>query len=267
MLAKGMATQQLVCRDDWRTSDVTKQVAVLAALGIPFSTERVWRERQGDERITFLHGQRSVHPHRAGLPGCKALVKLYRTGELQRTDVHHPMLDGLRAIANFLALRQWIKEGQTHVLGQCCPDRALLKPGPVIVNAAIPVCRTANIHRAAALALLGFDVETITEPQEGKPVFTVLNAGNFSSVLTAVELITEHKRDPRAMMLSANPAHQAFAFAVECARTYLKLLQHIADECTMLMFSARKGPEHAFVLDMATDKAKRRADRFIAGIE
>jgi len=265
MLVKGNSTAQLVCRDDWRTSDVTKQVAVLAALGIPVSTERVWRDRQGDERITFLHGGRSVHPHRSALPSAKQLIKLYRTGELQRTDAQHPMLDGMRAIANLLALKAWIKDGQGHVLGMCCPDRSLLKPGVAIAYGDAPVYRTANIHRAAALALLGFHVRCINEPQAGKHAICIDPACAFSPLLTASELVTEHKCDPRAMLLSKNATHQAFAFAVEATRTFLKVLNHIDEECTMLMFKTRGEPRYGFVLDLATDKAKMDTDRFFAG--
>lgn len=265
MLAKGTATRQLVCYDNWRHSNVTKQVAVLAALGVPFSTERVWREREGDEVITFLHGERSVHPHRAGLPKAKALVKMYGKGELHRTDPHHPFLDGLRAIANVRALKEWIRGGETHVLANCCTDRALLILGQAIYHG--EVVRTANVHRAAALALMGYDITEITEPSKGQQVFAVLNQGAFVQAGTAVELITEHRRDPRAMMLSTNAAHQAFAFAVECTRTYLRLLKHIDDECTMLMFRAQGSTRSAFVLDIATDRAKLTADRFVAGLD
>lgn len=255
---------QFVCMDDagrtedWRTGDTTKMVAVLAALGIPVTTEKVWRDQQGDERVTYLHGPRSVHAHRTSLPVAKELARLYKRGELQRTDPLHPMLDGLRAIANLLAIKTWLSTGQRHSLAECATCRCLLVPSTDIWHVAkSEIVRTANIHRATALCLLGCDLIGIEEPSKGKPAFAFVNTPVFPGMLTAAQLITDHKA---GTMDQTHP----FAFAVECTRTYVKLLNHVEDEVTLLMFKARGEPRYGFVREDASDKAKAKTDHFIA---
>lgn len=258
---------QFVCMDDrgrtedWRTGDTTKLVAVLAALGIPVTTEKVWRDREGDERVTYLHGPLSLDPHRPGLPPAKELAKLYKTGLMQQTDPQHPLLDGLRSIANFLALRQWIEAGQKMELRLCAPERCLCAPGLDVPSIAhVDHVRTANLPRAAACALLGCAVLDITEPSAGKHVCTIANESEFLGAPTAAELITEHKS---GKMLTTHP----FAFAVEAVRAYLLLLKCVEDEITILMFKARKESRYGFVSEAASDAAKLRTDHFVAGIQ
>lgn len=255
-------TMQFVCMDDagrtedWRTGDTTKMVAVLAALGIPIGTDKVWRDKQGDERVTYVHGPRSIHEHRSALPETKTLAKLYRTGELQRTDPLHPMLDGLRAIHNLLALRTWLGTGQEHELKCCAAQRALLMPGTAPRPESAVIVRTANIHRAAALCLLGCSLLRIDEPSAGQPAFAFLNTSAFTC--TAAQLITEHKAG------KLDHTHP-FAFAVECTRTYLRLLKHVDDELTVLLFKSKHDGRYAFVREDASDRTKLNTDRFIAG--
>lgn len=260
---EGDFTMQFVCMDDsgrtedWRTGDTTKMVAVLAALGIPITTERVWRDKQGDERVTYLHGPRSIHPHRSALPVAKELARLYKKGELQRTDPQHPMLDGLRAIANLLAIKTWHSDGLAHCLAQCADHRCLLIPGTPPRHTDPSIVRTANIHRAAALCLLGCHLLDITEPSKGQPAYAFENLPEFLDGASAAKLITDHKA---GTMDQTHP----FAFAVECTRTYLKLLKHVDEEITLLMFKARDEPRYAFVREDASDKARRKTDHFIA---
>lgn len=260
---EGDFTMQFVCMDDsgrtedWRTGDTTKMVAVLAALGIPVTTEKVWRDQQGDERVTYLHGPRSVHAHRASLPVAKELARLYKRGELQRTDPLHPMLDGLRAIANLLAIKTWLSTGETHHIAQCADHRCLLVPGNPPSLEEPFIVRTANIHRAAALCLLGCHLLRIDEPSKGQPAYAFDNASWYLDGPSAKQLITDHKA---GTMDQTHP----FAFAVECTRTYLKLLNHVEDEVTLLMFKARGEPRYGFVREDASDKAKAKTDHFIA---
>ena len=260
----GDFTMQFVCMDasgkteDWRTGDTTKMVAVLAALGIPITTEKVWRDNWGDERVTYLHGPRSVHAHRAALPVAKDLAKLYKTGELHKRDPQHPMLDGLRAIANLQAIRTWQSEAQTHQLAQCADHRCLLVPGaPVGHGISEPsIVRTANIHRAAALCLMGCHLMRIDEPSKGQPAYEFENLPEWLDGESAAQLITDHKS---GVMDQTHP----FAFAVECTRTWQKLLHHVEEEITLLMFKAKDEPRYAFVREDASDRARQRTDHFI----
>lgn len=253
---------QFVCMDDagntedWRRSDVTRMVAVLAALGVPVAIEKVWRDKEGDERVTFSHGPRSVHQERAGLPVAKELARLYKSGELRQNDPHHPMLDGLRAIANLLAIQHWLDAGDSHAVRACVDHRCLLVPGLPPRNV-VDVIGTKSIHRAAALCLFGFDLIGINEPEKGKHAFIFDTARRWPDVVDARQLISDHQT---GLMPQVHP----FAFAVESTRTFLKLCTMIEDQIFVLMFKARGEPRYGFVREDATTKAKAKTDHFIA---
>jgi hypothetical protein len=119
------------------------------------------------------------------------------------------------------------------------------------------VVRTANIHRAAALCLMGCHLLRIDEPSQGQPAYAFANDPQWLDGTSAAQLITDHKS---GVMDQTHP----FAFAVECTRTFQKLLHHVDEEITLLMFKARDEPRYAFVREDASDRAKQRTDRFIA---
>lgn len=261
----------LVCRDDWRNSDVTKQVAVLAALGVEIVTNRTWLDREGREQLVFVHGLKSTHEHRAGL-AAKVMVHAYRKGDLQTTDPEHPFLDGLRAIHNLLALQSWT-DGQMQILEPIeTAQRALLSPGTPYASE-MPCIATISPARAAALALLGYRVLRI-DSHAGKPVYRIANESIFApSILsdslllpdrapkvTAAELVAQHKAN------ELPPTHP-LAFAYDAIRAYRQLIRHCHEEPVQIMLRAKGSTRSAFVLDGATGRAKREAERFVAGLE
>lgn len=249
----------LVCRDDWRSSDVTKQVAVLAALGIEIVTNRTWLDREGREQMVYVHGLTSIHEHRSGL-AAKVMVHAYRKGELQTTDPEHPFLDGLRAIHNLLALQSWT-DGQPQILEPITTaQRALLTPGAEYGDD-VPCIATISPARAAALALLGYPILRI-DSHDGKPVYRIANECIFTheQSVTAAELVAKHKANQLAQT-------HPLAFAYNAIRSYRQLLRHCEEEPVQLMLRAKGSTRSAFVLDGATGRAKREAERFVAGLE
>lgn len=260
-------TQHLVCAredgrtEDWRHSQQTQLAALLGALGYPIAVEKVWRDTQGDERVTYLHARHSIHAHRQAMPAAKRLIREWRNGKLAEMDVHHPLLDGLRCIANVIALRTWLQTGTRHTLAQCAPARGLLTPAPdAPQRISGDYVRTNVLSRAAALATLGFQVLAIEEPQAGKPAYALANDSAFPGQETASALITQLKAG------TLLPTH-AFAFAVEAAVSYLQLLKHVQDTIHVLMFSGRKTGRHAFVRSDATKLAHERTDRFVTATD
>jgi len=252
----------LVCRDDWRTSDVTKQVAVLSALGIEIVTNRTWLDREGREQMVYVHGLTSLYEHRAGL-AAKVVVHAYRKGELQTTDPENPFLDGLRAIHNLLALQAWT-DGQPQILEPIITaHRALLTPGAEYGDN-VACIATISPARAAALALLGYSILRI-DSHNGKPVYRIANESIFpppidEAPVTAAQLVAQHKANE---LTQTHP----MAFAYNACRAYRQLLRHCNEEPVQLMLRAKGSTRSAFVLDGATGRAKREAERFVAGLE
>lgn len=166
--------QRFTAHDYWRTSPVTREVSALAFLGFPVVVEQAHDDLTGQSRTIFKHARNSVDPQRLGLPTAKELIRLYKSGELEKKDALHPLLDGLRAMASFDALEQWRLRGAT-----CCLAADGLLPGqpPELAPrarlvAGIPpqggeVCGVANVANAAALALVGVPVIALREHGNG----------------------------------------------------------------------------------------------------
>lgn len=266
--AKGDFSMQFVCAragesrsEDWRHSDTTKLVAVLAALGFAIQVQKCWRDKAGDLRVSYQHTPLTQDPLRSGLLPAKKLARMYRNGEMAKADPLHPLLDGHRVIANVLAIEHWQANDQPHHLACCVPARALLIPAPQPTAASGDTIRIRSLHRAAALVLLGYPLLAITEPTAGKPAYTIGNACLLTMpvgmvAVTAAELVLDHKAG------TLSPLHP-FAFAVDAAKSFHKLLQVVADEMTLLLYKAKASSRYASIYHGASQKAQERANAFL----
>lgn len=269
----GQLAMQFVCADetgrtlDYRTCEVSRMVAVLAALGIPVATEKVLRDIEGDERITYLHGPVSLHTCRPGL-NAKETVRDYKNGTLARLDPHHPFLDGLRALANMRALRDWTLRNQPQALGLCCPERCLYSPAAAPVKPKGEVRGLKSVHRAAAFALLGYPVTEIRQ-HEGKPIYYLDTVCHLLSdevtepapcVLppTLDEIFAAHKADKL-------PPEHPFVIAFDSCIAFDRLMQTVEDEIAIYMFRKRGTTMATFVREDASSKAFEESDAFLLG--
>lgn len=170
----GATGQRFTARDDWRTSQVTREMAALGTLGFQIVVEHAHDDLSGTARAVFHHSATTLDPQRLALPHAKPLIRLFRTGDMERLDPEHPFLDSLAAIANFDALEAWRLRGVTCCLAaDCIPAgkpplfalRSRLVAGiPPKSRAHVDVASAAN---AAALARIGVPVLSLHSQDTG----------------------------------------------------------------------------------------------------
>lgn len=265
----GALSQRFTARDDWRTSPVTREMTALYTLGYRVVPEQVADDLTGTRRTVFHHGAYCRHPQRAALLPAKKLVKMYRSGELEKADPEHPFLDCLRAMANWDALEAWRRRNV-----RCClaadaypaglplmARRTRLVAGEPAKAAGTPVY-VGNAANAAALALVGVPVLGLRE-QAGRTVYELQAAGEAlggrEPVKTA-ELLQDAREGRLAWDHPLLLAREAVTNLVAMLNTL-----HAAEEHTMVTWRNKTNRRQAAVLSSASAEARDMAFRHMRG--
>ena len=254
-------TQRFTARDDWRTSALTRRMAALATLGIRIVVEHAHDDLTGTTCTVFHHSPRSLLPERAALPGAKHLMRLFLSGELERTDPEHPFLDALAAIANFEALEQWrlrlipcclaadaIPTGGTPAQAR----RSRLMPGtpPSSGTDLLPL---QNAATAAALARIGVPIHSIDQ-RDATPIY-----------LTARSPVPLHEQTPftvpALLGLFQNgelPSDHPFVIGRQAVLNFIQLLRTCQDavQHTTITWRNRRDRRSATLLASASSQAQ-----------
>ncbi len=247
---------------DWRTSPVTREMAALALLGFRVVPELAHDDLTGTGRAIFHHSSVTLDPRRQALMGAKKLMRMYRSGELEKADPLHPLLDSLRAMASWEALEAWRLRGVTCCLaadavpegqGPMMARRARLVEGvPPKARSKKPVL-VGNGANAAALALMGVPVVGLVE-RDGQTVYQMQAVGEGLAGQPGVET-AEMLRQGREELLAWDHAFLVGRQAVVMLVALLKSLQD-AQEHTVITVRNRTDKRQVSILSSASGEAR-----------
>lgn len=141
----------------WSAPERNTQIAAcFAALGFPCRIEKQTDAETGQTVASFFFRTATA----PGFPPAKLsdIRQAYDSKAMERDTPHHPLLMGMRAMHNFNALMDWLKQGKQQRLVTTANRQFMIyKPGDAAAKEAVMV-ETGDIDACAALATIGVPV-------------------------------------------------------------------------------------------------------------
>jgi hypothetical protein len=221
-------------------TNLAASLATLVQPGVTaLRTERATEVRSDTHRIVFL-----LTPWcriRGELTACSPLIEAFKSGELERKDPQHPLLDAMAGLHNCHALLDWMKRGQAqHLVFDDKRTRSFYRAGAessllsnVITGA------TRRLAVAAALGRIGIPIYNITG--EGNQHEFIVHRYSQGMLNEAGEPVTYDAKQLIDQLndgtLQRQQPDHPFLVAY-CARMNReRLLQHIDREAPLLLLT------------------------------
>ncbi len=250
----------------------TDLVASLLAIGcpmVPTANKLCIDDRTGKREYTFhmgceflLNGPEPVRT--------RALINSFKSGDLEKTDPAHPLLDCLRGLHNSHALLDWIKCGEArHLAWAANRSRMSYVPGAQRVPEGITLdaanlTGTKSLAEAAALGVVGIPIARIEGadhhafivPKRG---FAIHRDNDEWHPYGAVELMSR-LRD--GTLIKENPEHP-FLYAYYAGKWSEALMKHLDQEVPLILLRPKGTLKSALIAQNATDEAWQQADEHL----
>lgn len=247
----------------WSTSD-TNLATALAVLGFVIRTQIIKDDpdRSGRVDTHFFISDYSEDKkyHR------DALLKLWRGGDLELQDPHHPFLQTFRARRNVNYLLRALHSGTfIRLMGVANSHAAVYAEGtelPSLMDSNNRVT-TLDLRLAAALGTVGIPVIKISG-HGGRKEFTLPRYGHQmmlpggGGVYDAAELI-KHQEGSRDLLLEQTQPDHPVVSAYNALRVYGQIKTHLSHETALIMLRPPGTSRTALVSENASGRVMDRA--------